>query len=606
MVFKSSYSRLARIFEKSRDQWREKAIKRREEKRLLELKIRDLEISRDKWKKKALEGADAKTARTKNAEGDSEKVNDTETGDKNSDGEDNITDHIKEEDAKMTPADSSGLSSPAKHHYPVSSMQVAIRAQVEGLASLRGTEKIFELFSPFLPEPMQRVPDHSTVQTWTQRLGLFLLNQPIARRNDWIFVLDHFLERGVTKCFVILGIPLLELPESSYSPSHKSMTLMELEVVKSSTGEKVQASLEKLSRRVGEPVQIVSDHGSDLQKGINLFREEHPRTTHTYDISHRLAILLKEEVETDPLWEYLQKKCNRLRAQLQQTEWDFLMPPAKRTKGRFMAMQRIEWVLNLLAYQDRGDFSDLQPVYSLNWECHDFIRDRFGSDAMRAVSCINSEDRFTSLDEFRRRIAELIDAEIPLESEFFELADERRRRFKEFFGGLLNDRREFLPYAQLVALIKNTQVLLKKDGLHSDSSKELEKKFHTLEVIDGRAKEFRDKILSAVAEEEKKIPADQIFLASSDVCESVIGKEKLFSQKSPLQEIGKTILMIPVFLSEITLDLVRSGMEAVRNCDLKEWSKNTFGDSAVTKRRRAFKDGCDDTKRGGTLSTAES
>ena len=134
----------------------------------------------------------------------------------------------------------------------------------------------------------------------------------------------------------------------------------------------------------------------------------------------------------------------------------------------------------------------------------------------------------------------------------------------------------------------------------------MEKQFHTLEIIDGRAKEFRDKILSAVAEEEKKIPADQIFLASSDVCESVIGKEKLFSQKSPLQEIGKTILMIPVFLSEITLDLVRSGMEAVRNRDLKEWSNNTFGDSAVTERRRAFKDGLDDTKSGGTLSTAES
>jgi hypothetical protein len=606
MAFKSSYSRLARIFKKSRDRWREKAIKRREENRLLELKIRDLEISRQKWKKKALDGAGAKTARKENTEGGSEPLNDTELGDKNRDGEDIVNEETKEEDAKTTSADSSDLSSPANHHYPVSSMQAAIRAQVEGLASLRGTEKIFELFSPFLPEPMQKAPDHSTVQIWTQRLGLFLLNQPIARRNDWIFIMDHFLERGVTKCLVILGISCSELPESGYSPSHKSMTLLELEVVKNSTGEKIQASLEKLSRRIGEPVQIVSDHGSDLQKGISLFREEHPKTTHTYDISHRLAILLKAEVETDPFWEYLQEKCNRLRAQLQQTEWDFLMPPAKRTKGRFMAMHRIEWVLNLLSYWERGDFSGLQPVYSLNWECCDYIGDRFGSDAMRAVSCLNSVDRFTSLDEFRGKITELIGTEIPLESGFFELADERRRRFKEFFGGLLSDHRKFLPYAELVALIKNTQVLLKKDGLHSDSSKDLEKRLHLLEIAEGRAENFRDKILSTVAEETKKIPPDRILLASSDICESVIGKEKLFSQKSPLQEIGKSILMIPVFLSEITADLVRAGMQTVRNCDLKEWAKNTFGDSAVTKRRRAFKDGFDDTKSGGTLSAAKS
>jgi uncharacterized protein YjiS (DUF1127 family) len=88
MAFKSSYSRLARIFEKSRDRWREKAIKRREENRLLELKIRDLEISREKWKKKALDGAGAKTARKENTDGGSEPLDDTGPGDKNGDGED--------------------------------------------------------------------------------------------------------------------------------------------------------------------------------------------------------------------------------------------------------------------------------------------------------------------------------------------------------------------------------------------------------------------------------------------------------------------------------------------------------------------------------------
>jgi hypothetical protein len=41
-------------------------------------------------------------------------------------------------------------------------------------------------------------------------------------------------------------------------------------------------------------------------------------------------------------------------------------------------------------------------------------------------------------------------------------------------------------------------------------------------------------------------------LASSDICESVIGKEKLFSKKSPLQEIGKSILMSPVFLTGVS------------------------------------------------------
>ncbi|RPI70426.1 MAG: hypothetical protein EHM38_05855 [Geobacteraceae bacterium] len=58
MGFKSSYSRLARLFKKSRDEWRAKALARQKENRLLELKIRDLEISRAKWKHKAKAAAE--------------------------------------------------------------------------------------------------------------------------------------------------------------------------------------------------------------------------------------------------------------------------------------------------------------------------------------------------------------------------------------------------------------------------------------------------------------------------------------------------------------------------------------------------------------------
>jgi hypothetical protein len=587
MGFKSGYSRLARLFAKSRDEWRAKAIARRKEIRLLELKVRDLEISRAKWKEKALTAADAYQRRTDKAE---EKAPEDE------------------EEEKRTPAALAEISPsipPRGHQYPVSTIQIAIQSQVEGLVSLRGTEKVFELFSPFLPSELQEVPDHATVQRWTQRLGLFLLHQPVPRRDDWVFVPDHFLERGMTKCLVILGIPHAQLAQCGYSPSHKSMQLLALEVVEHSTGERVRESLEQLSRKVGEPVQIVSDHGSDLRKGIELFRETHPKTIHSYDISHRLARLLKAQVETDPWWKDFHEQCNQLRTKLQQTEWAFLMPPAKRTKGRFMAMERIEWVLNLLAYDERGDFSELPPVYSLNWACRQVIGRQFGPEAQRAVLCLGSEDRFSDLKSLRRKIVGLIGTEEPLPEEFWALADERRRRFDEFFGKLLEDRQAYALYAQLLRLIKSSQTLLKNEGLHADSAEDLAKQFRLLTIADEPVRHFGEKILSAVREEAKKLPKEHIGLASSDICESVIGKEKLFSKKSPLQEIGKSILMIPVFLTNVTTQLVRTGMERVRNRDLKEWAINTFGDSAITKRRAAFKGGFDDTNTGGTIATVE-
>jgi len=53
--FKSAESRLVRLFQKSREQWRKRATEKQKKMRGMEIKIRDLSASRDSWKMKALE-----------------------------------------------------------------------------------------------------------------------------------------------------------------------------------------------------------------------------------------------------------------------------------------------------------------------------------------------------------------------------------------------------------------------------------------------------------------------------------------------------------------------------------------------------------------------
>jgi len=53
--YKSTVSRLALMFRKERDNWKEKALERHKKIRALEIKVRDLSISRDNWKQRALE-----------------------------------------------------------------------------------------------------------------------------------------------------------------------------------------------------------------------------------------------------------------------------------------------------------------------------------------------------------------------------------------------------------------------------------------------------------------------------------------------------------------------------------------------------------------------
>jgi hypothetical protein len=52
--FKSPVTRLARLFHKGRDNWREKALEKQSKVRSLEIKIRDLSNSRSNWKARAL------------------------------------------------------------------------------------------------------------------------------------------------------------------------------------------------------------------------------------------------------------------------------------------------------------------------------------------------------------------------------------------------------------------------------------------------------------------------------------------------------------------------------------------------------------------------
>jgi hypothetical protein len=52
--FKSPVARLARLFHKGRDNWREKALEKQSKVRSLEIKIRDLSNSRENWKARAL------------------------------------------------------------------------------------------------------------------------------------------------------------------------------------------------------------------------------------------------------------------------------------------------------------------------------------------------------------------------------------------------------------------------------------------------------------------------------------------------------------------------------------------------------------------------
>jgi len=129
---------------------------------------------------------------------------------------------------------------------------------------------------------------------------------------------------------------------------------------------------------------------------------------------------------------------------------------------------------------------------------------------------------------------------------------------------------------------------VKSNGLSRKTSKNFQEKIKTIDLQDSTVKELRDGLVRFFEEETKKFDSNKTWLGTSDIIESIFGKYKVFSEKTPMVEIGKTILTIPALVSKVSHSEVKEAMESISNRDLNEWIKNNLGESLFSKRKKAF------------------
>ena len=198
-------------------------------------------------------------------------------------------------------------------------------------ASLRCAAKVLELFGP--RGSQGDTPHWSTGRLLRVGLAALQLSKVIAQ--DWVWFIDHSIQIGTTKCLVILGVRLCDLPVGR-PLAHEDMELIALEPMNSSTKVTVAACLEKTVALTGVPRAILDDHGADLHGGVEIFRQDHPKVSELYDVKHKAACLLKTRLEGDARWKEFASLLGQTKFQIQQTELAFLVPPSQRSKARFM------------------------------------------------------------------------------------------------------------------------------------------------------------------------------------------------------------------------------------------------------------------------------
>lgn len=203
---------------------------------------------------------------------------------------------------------------------------------IESENSYRGVATTMKLLSQSFSS---QSPHYSSIRKWVGRMGLAELKREKEKREDWIFIIDLTLELGREKAIVIYGISEQLWQEKIWQEErglkHTDGEILEIKLTETATGEWIKETLEDLTLKTGVPRQILGDHGSNLKKGIELYRENDPEVIYTYDVTHGMANLLKKELVSSSVYQKFLLDCRQCRQELQQTEFAFLAPPSQRS-----------------------------------------------------------------------------------------------------------------------------------------------------------------------------------------------------------------------------------------------------------------------------------
>ena len=92
----------------------------------------------------------------------------------------------------------------ANHHHSLEVMQLSLQLYLHASFGCRGVSWVLRLLAGYLP---LGVPASTTVLNWCCRLGLSLLQRPLPRRDDWIFVIDETVGPGALKAWSCSAFP---------------------------------------------------------------------------------------------------------------------------------------------------------------------------------------------------------------------------------------------------------------------------------------------------------------------------------------------------------------------------------------------------------------
>lgn len=231
---------------------------------------------------------------------------------------------------------------------------------VLGIVSFRSVPRILNLLrsSGILQTD---APHFTSVIHWTLRAGIAVFDQVAAIAEPWLAIIDCSIDVGTRKALVVLRVRLAALAAKQGAIGLADCECIGIKISTRWNGELVKDALCDIFGKAGLPQAILKDGGTDIGKGVGLFRDGTPDTKKIAvidDVGHVAANALKAEFAGQRAFARFLDIVRKGAARIRQTDLAWLLPPKIRTKGRFQGITEVAtWaqkILGLMGGQGRS------------------------------------------------------------------------------------------------------------------------------------------------------------------------------------------------------------------------------------------------------------
>ena len=253
---------------------------------------------------------------------------------------------------------------------------------ISGIVSFRSVPRILRVCQLFGASHVQ-IPHFTSVIHWVLRSGVAIFSQVSTIHGPWIAILDCSIDIGTRKALVVLRVSLAALENRKGAICLQDCECIGLKISSTWNGTLVSDALKEVFNISGQPIAILKDGGTDLNKGVQLYRESESAKQIMIldDVGHVTANALKAEFAEQTSFVKFLNIIRKGAARIRQTDLAWLLPPKIRTKGRFQGITEVaDWATKILSTmggqgraQENSELSRLRKAFSGLPKLRDFL-----------------------------------------------------------------------------------------------------------------------------------------------------------------------------------------------------------------------------------------